>query len=109
MRRSLVHLAASLVIAVFPAACSAAPAPAEVDPFAVQRDRMVAMQIEARGVRDPVVLAGGAKFNGSIDMDVLSGAGAPPVSPAASESAGSSALSSNETPTSVGVAKRSPV
>jgi protein-L-isoaspartate(D-aspartate) O-methyltransferase len=61
MRRSLLHLAVSLVIAMLPAGCNAAPAPApttaETDSFAPRRERMVAEQIEARGVRDPAVLA----------------------------------------------------
>jgi len=57
MRRSLVHLASSLALAMLPAACSGAPATADADPFAVQREGMVAVQIEARGVRDPAVLA----------------------------------------------------
>jgi protein-L-isoaspartate(D-aspartate) O-methyltransferase len=56
-RRSLAHLAAALVVATFPAGCSAEPAPAGIDPFAAQRERMVAAQIEPRGVRDPAVLA----------------------------------------------------
>jgi protein-L-isoaspartate(D-aspartate) O-methyltransferase len=55
--RSLANLAASLGIAMLPAACSGAPAPAGVDPFALQRERMVAAQIEARGIRDAAVLA----------------------------------------------------
>jgi len=57
MRRSFVHRVASLTIAMLPAGCSAVPAPAPVDPFAPQRERMVAAQIEMRGVRDPAVLA----------------------------------------------------
>ena len=42
---------------MLPAACSGAPATADADPFALQSERMVAEQIEARGVRDPAVLA----------------------------------------------------
>ena len=57
MRRSLPHFAAPLVIAMFSAACSAGPTEAGIDPFAAQRERMVAAQIESRGVRDPAVLA----------------------------------------------------
>jgi len=57
MRRRMARFTASLTIAMLPAACSAAPAPADVDPFALPRERMVATQIESRGVRDPAVLA----------------------------------------------------
>jgi protein-L-isoaspartate(D-aspartate) O-methyltransferase len=59
--RSLAHVLARLTIAALPMACSAAPppipAPADADPFAPQRERMVTAQIEARGVHDPAVLA----------------------------------------------------
>jgi len=57
MYRSLSQLASQLVIVTFPLACSAAPAPAGADPFEAQRKRMVTEQLEARGVRDPAVLA----------------------------------------------------
>lgn len=57
LRRSVARFAATLVIATFPAACAAEPTPTGPDPFAAPRERMVAAQIEARGVRDPAVLA----------------------------------------------------
>ena len=55
--RSLAHFAVPLVIATLPAACSAKPAPAGIDPLAAARERMVVEQIESRGVKDPMVLA----------------------------------------------------
>jgi protein-L-isoaspartate(D-aspartate) O-methyltransferase len=56
MRRSFTLLAAGLALAMHAPACSAEPAPAGADPFAAARERMVAAQIEARGVHDPAVL-----------------------------------------------------
>jgi len=51
------RLAAALAVGMFPAACLAAPAPTGQDAFEAARTRMVADQIEGRGVRDPAVLA----------------------------------------------------
>jgi protein-L-isoaspartate(D-aspartate) O-methyltransferase len=50
-------LAAALTVGMLPAACLAAPAPKGEDAFEAVRARMVADQIEGRGVRDPLVLA----------------------------------------------------
>ncbi len=46
-----------LALALVSLACEAAPDPAAGDAFRAQRARMVADQIERRGVRDPAVLA----------------------------------------------------
>jgi len=51
------RLAAALAVGMLPAACLAAPAPAGEEAFEALRARMVAAQIEGRGVRDPAVLA----------------------------------------------------
>jgi protein-L-isoaspartate(D-aspartate) O-methyltransferase len=55
--RRLAYLGAALVVGLFPSACLAAPAPAGEAGFGAARARMVATQIEGRGVRDPAVLA----------------------------------------------------
>lgn len=56
LRRSS-RLAATLAIGMLPAACLADPAQNDEAKFEAARARMVAEQIEGRGVRDPAVLA----------------------------------------------------
>lgn len=51
------RLAATLAIGMLPAACLADPAQNDEAKFEAARARMVAEQIEGRGVRDPAVLA----------------------------------------------------
>jgi protein-L-isoaspartate(D-aspartate) O-methyltransferase len=51
------RLAAALAVGMLAAGCLAAPAPAVEETFEAARARMVAAQIEGRGVRDPAVLA----------------------------------------------------
>jgi len=55
--RRLSCLAPALVLGMIPAACLAAPAPNDEAKFEAARARMVAEQVEGRGVRDPAVLA----------------------------------------------------
>jgi protein-L-isoaspartate(D-aspartate) O-methyltransferase len=50
-------LAGALAVGMLTAACLGAPAPSDEAKFAALRVRMVADQIEGRGVRDPAVLA----------------------------------------------------
>lgn len=51
------RFAAALAVGMLPAACLAASAPAGEKAFEALRARMVAEQVETRGIRDPAVLA----------------------------------------------------
>jgi protein-L-isoaspartate(D-aspartate) O-methyltransferase len=55
--RLLTRLGAAFFGAFIPVACASTPPSAADDTFAAARARMVAAQIDARGVRDPSVLA----------------------------------------------------
>jgi len=55
--RPIARLAAAFALGMLPAGCLAAPAPNDDVRFEAERARMVAEQIEGRGVSDPAVLA----------------------------------------------------